>query len=128
MKRGAIHTEKAAAPWGPWSMGYRAGDFVFVGGQGPIDHETGKLEGVTIQRQTRITLENMKAILEAAGCSMRDVVKVHVLLTDMEDFAGMNEAYEEYFSPPYPTRMTYGTALTVPGMKVEMDAVAYTGK
>ena len=59
---------------------------------------------------------------------MRDVGKVQVLLTDMGDFAGMNEVYMEFFSEPYPTRMTYGTALTVPGMKVEMDAIAYVGK
>lgn len=123
-----IHTEKAPEPWGPWSMGIRAGDFVFVGGQGPIDPTTGKLNGTTIQEQTRLTLTSMKAILEAGGYGMKDVVKVHVLLTDMADFAGMNEVYKEFFSPPYPTRMTYGTALTVPGMKVEMDAVAFVGK
>lgn len=123
-----IHTEKAPEPWGPWSMGIRAGDFVFVGGQGPIDPKTGKLKGATIQEQTRLTLQCMKAILEAGGHSMKDVVKVQVLLTDMADFAGMNEVYTEFFTRPYPTRMTYGTALTVPGMKVEMDAVAYVGK
>jgi len=123
-----INTEKSAAPWGPWSKGIRAGDFIFVGGQGPIDPQTGKLSGNTIQEQTRLTLESIRVILEADGSSMRDVVKVQVLLTDMGDFAGMNEVYGEFFSEPYPTRMTYGTALTVPGMKVEMDAIAYVGK
>ncbi len=124
----AIRTDKVATPWGPWTPGLRAGDFVFVGGQGPIDPASGKLKGSSIQEQTKLTLESMKAVLEAAGASMSDVVKVHVLLTDMKDFAGMNEVYRTFFSEPFPTRMTYGTALTVPGMKVEMDAVAYVGK
>jgi len=123
-----IHTDKAPEPWGPWSMGIRAGDFVFIGGQGPVDPNTGKVKGSTIQEQTRLTLESMKGILEAGGYSMKDVVKVQVLLTDMSDFAGMNEVYTEFFSQPYPTRMTYGTALTAPRMKVEMDAIAYVGK
>lgn len=124
----AIKTDKVPAPWGPWSPGFRAGDFVFVGGQGPIDPKTGKLKGSTIQEQTKLTLECMKAILEAADATMADVVKVHVLLTDLNDFAGMNEVYQTFFSEPYPTRMTYGTGLSVPGMRVEMDAVAYTGE
>jgi 2-iminobutanoate/2-iminopropanoate deaminase len=120
-----IWTDGIAAPWGPWTPGFRAGDFVFVGGQGPIDPETGKLKGETIQEQTRLTLESMKAVLEAAGASMGDVVKVQVLLTEMEDFSGMNEVYRTFFSEPYPTRITYGVALSVPGMRVEMDAIAY---
>jgi len=123
-----IHTDKSAQPWGPWSMGIRAGDMVFVGGQGPIDPKSGKLRGTTIQEQTRLTLESIRVILEAGGYSMKDVVKVQVLLADMDDFAGMNEVYREFFSEPYPTRMTYGTALSVTGMKVEMDAIAYVGK
>lgn len=109
-------------------MGIRAGDMVFVGGQGPIDPKSGKLRGTTIQEQTRLTLESIRVILEAGGYSMKDVVKVQVLLADMDDFAGMNEVYREFFSEPYPTRMTYGTALSVTGMKVEMDAIAYVGK
>jgi len=124
----AVRTDKVATPWGPWTPGFRAGDFVFVGGQGPIDPATGKLKGSTVQEQTRLTLESMKAVLEAAGAAMADVVKVHVLLTDLKDFAGMNEVYRTFFSEPYPTRMTYQVGLSVPGMKVEMDAVAYVGK
>ncbi len=123
-----LHTDKSAQPWGPWSMGIRVGDMVFVGGQGPIEPATGTLKGETIEEQTRLTLESMQAILEVGGYSMKDVVKVQVLLADMEDFAGMNDVYREFFSEPYPTRMTYGVALSVPGMKVEMDAIAYVGK
>lgn len=123
-----IHTDKSAQPWGPWSMAIRAGDTVYVGGQGPIDPATGKLSGATIQEQTSLTLQSMQVILEAGGYSMKDVVKVQVLLTDMEDFSGMNEVYREFFSEPFPTRITYGVALSVPGMKVEMDAIAYVGE
>ena len=124
----AIRTDRIAAPWGPWTPGFRAGDFVFVGGQGPIDAATGKLKGSTIQEQTKLTLESMKAVLEAAGATMADVVKVHVLLAEMNDFAGMNEVYRMFFSEPYPARITYQVGLSVPGMRVEMDAVAYVGK
>ena len=120
-----IRTDGIAAPWGPWTPGIRAGDFIFVGGQGPIDPETGQLKGESIQEQTRLTLESMKAVLEAAGASMDDVVKVQVLLTNLEDFSGMNGVYRTFFSEPYPTRITYGVALSVPGMRVEMDAIAY---
>ena len=120
-----IWTDRIAAPWGPWTPGIRVGDFIFVGGQGPIDPETGTLRGETIQEQTRLTLESIKAVVEAAGASMDDVVKVQVLLTDLEDFSGMNGVYRTFFSEPYPTRITYGVVLSVPGMRVEMDAIAY---
>ena len=123
-----LKTDKAPAAAGPWSAGWRAGDFVFVAGQGPIDPKTGKLTGATIQEQTRRTLENVKAVVEAAGASMADVVKVSVILTDMSNFAGMNEIYKMYFSEPFPARMTYGAALVVPGMLVEIDAIAYAGE
>jgi len=120
-----IWTDGIAAPWGPWTPGFRAGDFIFVGGQGPIDPETGQLKGESIQEQTRLTLESIRAVLEAAGASMDDVVRVQVLLTDLEDFSGMNGVYRTFFSEPYPTRITYGVALSVPGMRVEMEAIAY---
>ena len=122
-----IWTDGIAAPWGPWTPGFRAGDFIFVGGQGPIDPKTGKLKGETIQEQTQLTLQSMQAVLEAAGASLADVVKIQVLLTDMEDFSGMNEVYRLFFGKPYPARITYGVNLTVPGMRVEMDAIAYVG-
>lgn len=123
-----IKTDKAPVAWGPWSAGFRVGDFIFVGGQGPIDPKTGKLKGTTVQEQTRLTLENMKAVFEAGGEGLADVLKVQVLLTDMADFQGMNEVYRTFFPEPFPARMTYGTALTVPDMRVEMDAIAYVGK
>lgn len=127
MKR-IINTDKAPAAIGPYSQGYRAGDFIFVSGQGPLNPQTGKIEGNTIEQQTRQTLENIKAILKADGASMGDVVKVSVLLTDLGNFKPMNEVYKTFFSEPFPARMTYGAGLALPNMLVEIDAIAYIGE
>lgn len=123
-----IKTDKAPAAVGPYSQGYRAGDFVFVAGQGPLDPQTGKVQGDTIEEQTSNTLENIKAILEASGAGMRDVVKVTVILTDLAYFKRMNEVYKTFFAEPFPARVTYGAGLALPKMMVEIDAVAYVGE
>lgn len=123
----AVVTDKAPAPAGPYTPGLVAGEYVFVSGQGPFDPHT-KAMPDSIEAQTAQTLENVKAILEAAGSSMADVVKVTVLLTDLAEFLQMNEVYEQYFSEPLPTRTTFGVALPRPGMRIEIDAVAYVGK
>lgn len=123
-----IRTDKAPAAVGPYSQGYRAGDFIFVAGQGPLDPQTGTVKGDTIEEQTRQTLENIKAILEANGASMKDVVKVTAVLTDLSNFKPMNEVYKTFFSEPFPARITYGSALVLPKMLVEIDAIAYVGK
>lgn len=122
-----IKTDKAPAAVGPYSQGYRAGDFIFVAGQGPLDPQTGKVKGGPIEEQTRQTLENIKAILEASGASMSHVVKVTVILTDLANFKRMNEVYKTFFSEPFPPRITYGAGLALPDMMVEIDAVAYVG-
>lgn len=126
--RKIIKTDKAPAAIGPYSQGYRAGDFIFVSGQGPLNPQTGKIQGDTIEEQTRQTLENIKAILEADGASMEDVVKVSVLLTDLANFKPMNEVYKTFFSEPFPARITYGAGLALPNMLVEIDAIAYVGE
>jgi len=123
-----IKTDKAPAAVGPYSQGYKAGDFIFVAGQGPLDPQTGKVQGDTIEEQTRRTLENIKAILEAGGASMRDVVKVTVIITDLANFRPMNEVYKSFFYEPFPARITYGAGLALPGMLVEIDAIAYVGE
>ncbi|MBE9514010.1 MAG: Rid family detoxifying hydrolase [Dehalococcoidia bacterium] len=123
-----IKTDKAPAAIGPYSAGFKAGDYIFVSGQGPLNPRTGKIENNTIEEQTRQTLENIKAILEAGGSSMADVVKVSVLLTDLANFKAMNEVYKTFFSEPFPARITYGTGLALPNMLIEIDAVAYLGK
>jgi 2-iminobutanoate/2-iminopropanoate deaminase len=123
-----IKTDKAPAAIGPYSQGYKAGDYIFVSGQGPLDPQTGKVKGDTIEEQTRQTLENIKAILQANGASMKDVVKVTVVLTDLSNFKPMNEVYKTFFSEPFPARITYGASLALTGMLVEIDAIAYVGK
>ena len=123
-----IKTDKVLVSKVPFSQGFRAGDFVFVSGLGPFDPKTGTLQGRTIKEQTKQTLENVKAILDAGGASMKDVIKVSVLLSDAENFEQMNEVYKTFFSEPFPARICYGVTLMRPDMLVEIDAIAYIGK
>ncbi len=112
-------------PRGPYSPAVRAGDYIFVSGQGPIDPETDRMETGDIRRQTRLVLANIERILAAAGATMKDVVKCHVYLADAGDFAAMNEVYAEIFGEAKPARTTVVTGFVLPDMKVEIDAVAY---
>ncbi|MFA4016548.1 MAG: hypothetical protein RUDDFDWM_001658 [Candidatus Fervidibacterota bacterium] len=122
-----IVSENAPKPVGPYSPAIRVGDFVFVSGQGAIDPQTGKLVGETIEEQTRRTLENIRALLEAAGASMADCVKVTVHLADINMFSRFNAVYSEYFPDPKPARTTVQSTL-LPGMLVEIDVIAYAPK
>ena len=126
MEKQRISTTTGAQPVGAYSQGLRAGDFVFVSGQGPLDPKTGKVVGDTIEEQTARVLENIKAILEAGDASMADVVKVSAHLSDMSLFDRYNRVYASYFPDPKPTRTTVGSQL--PGILVEIDAIAYVGK
>lgn len=125
MAKEQIRTGEAAAPGGAYSQGIRAGDFVYVSGQGPIDPTTGAVVGETIEEQTERTLENVKAILEAGGATMADVVKSTVHLSDLALFDRYNGVYSSYFPDPKPVRTTVGSALL--GIMVEIDVVAYVG-
>jgi 2-iminobutanoate/2-iminopropanoate deaminase len=115
-----VRTDKAPAPKGPYSQGRRVGNLLFVAGQGPFDAK-GNLVGTTIVEQTKATLANVKAIVEAGGATLADVVKVNVYLTDLADFAAMNEVYASFFPEPYPVRTTVQAGLL--GFLVEIDAV-----
>ena len=117
----AVRTDKAPAPKGPYSQGRRAGGLLFVAGQVPFDLE-GNLVGPGIAEQTRAALQNVKAIVEAAGATLADVVKVNVYLADLEHFAAMNEVYRAFFTEPFPARTTVQAGLL--GFLVEIDAVA----
>lgn len=112
-------------PRGPYSPCVRAGDFLFVSGQGPVDTSNDTISYGDIQHETRLTLNNVKKILEAAGAAMTDVVKVNVYLKDGKDFAAMNEIYREYFGDQRPARTTVAVAFADPTMKVEIDCIAY---
>lgn len=113
------------APKYPFSPAIKAGDYIFVSGQGGFeDPDTGKaVEG--IEDQTRLCLENIKRVLEAAGSSLDDVVKVTVFLGNVDDFARMNEVYQSYFSQAQPARSTAVTGLVVNNMLIEMECIAY---
>jgi 2-iminobutanoate/2-iminopropanoate deaminase len=126
MTKQLITTTSGAAPMGAYSPGLRVGDFIFVSGQVPRDPSTGKIVGDTIEEQTQRVLENIKAILEAGGASLADVVKVSAHLSDLALFDGYNQVYSTYFSDPKPTRTTVGSQLL--GFLIEIDAIAYVGK
>ena len=126
MPKQQIVTQSGPAPRGAYSPGLRVGDFVFVSGQGSVDPATGKIVGETIEEQTARTLENVKAILEAGGATMADVVKVTAHLTDLSLFDRYNRVYATYFPDPKPARTTVGSQLL--GILVEIDAIAYVGK
>ena len=98
--RNAILTDKAPKPVGPYSQGIIEGNFIFVAGQGCINPATGLLERGDVRSETKQTFANLKAILEAAGSSLDDVVKCNVYLRDINDFAAMNEVYQTFFTQP----------------------------
>ncbi len=119
-----IKTDSAPAAIGPYSQAICAGNMVFVSGQLGIDPKTGQLAADSVQAQTRAALENLKAILAAAGCKMNNVVQTQVFLADIKDFAAMNEIYAQYFAQPYPARAAVQVAALPKGGLVEIMAVA----
>ncbi len=120
-----IFPANTPTPRGPYSPAVIAGDFIYVSGQGPVDTVTDKMSYGDIQHETRLTLNNIKRILEASGASMSNVVKCNVYLRDGNDFQAMNEVYREYFGEQRPARTTVAVAFADPTMKVEIDCIAY---
>jgi reactive intermediate/imine deaminase len=120
-----ISPEGLPTPRGPYSPAVRAGDFLFVSGQGPTDPATNDFSFGDIQHETRLVLNNIKAILEGCGASMGDVVKCSVFLSDGRDFGAMNAVYAEFFGDQKPARTTVEAKFAVPQMKVEIDCIAY---
>jgi 2-iminobutanoate/2-iminopropanoate deaminase len=123
--RDAIATSQAPSAIGPYSQAIRAGDFLFVSGQIPLDPVTGSLVQGGIADQTHRVLQNLGAILTAAGSSFDQVVKTTVYLFDMSEFAAMNEVYGTYFPSPAPARATVQAARLPRDVRVEIDLVAY---
>jgi len=114
-----------AAPRGPYSPAVRAGDFIYVSGQVPVDPATNQLQLSDVQGETRLVLNNVRRVLEGCGASLADVVRCTVFLADGKDFAAMNEVYAEFFGEHKPTRTTVACQFVLPGMKVEIDCIAY---
>ena len=124
MPKKHVTTDKAPQPIGPYSQGVIAGGFLFVSGQIPIDPATNELVGGDIQTQTRRVLDNLVGILKDAHLGPEDVVKTTVFLTDLNEFAGMNEVYARYFGKEPPARSTIQAAALPRGVKIEMDLIA----
>jgi 2-iminobutanoate/2-iminopropanoate deaminase len=120
-----IFPPTAPTPRGPYSPAVRAGDFIYVSGQGPIDVLTDKLSPGDITHETDLVLNNIRQILESCGATMADVVKCSVFLKDGRDFAAMNEVYAKYFGQNRPARTTVEAQFANPEMRVEIDCVAY---
>ena len=128
MAKRVIQTDKGAPPRGAYSQGWRAGDFVFVTGTGPLGPD-GTVQGHTIEEQTDITIDDVEAILKTEGATLDDVVKVSAHRLDTSLFPRYNAVYARRFRKPYPARTTVGSALRlVPGMMIEIDAIAYVGE
>ena len=123
--REEIRTDKAPAAVGPYSQAVRVGDFLFCSGQIPLDPVAGTMVGGEFAAQARRVLENLSAVLSAAGASMADVVRTTIFLTDLADFAALNEIYAGYFEAPFPARSTVQVAALPRGARVEIDAMAY---
>jgi len=120
----AIKTTKAPGAIGPYSQGIKTGNLVFSSGQLPIDLSVSEELITDVKEATRATLNNVKYILEEGGAKMDDVVKVTIFLTDMKDFAQVNEVYAEFFSEPYPARSCYAVAGLPKGAIIEIEAIA----
>jgi 2-iminobutanoate/2-iminopropanoate deaminase len=123
MTRNAITTDELPAPVGPFSVAVDGGNLLFVSGQVAQDPATGKLIDGDTGRQTAQILSNLAVVLAAAGKTLGDVVRVGVYLTDMTDFAAMNDVYGMHFTNPYPARTTIGVAALPLGAAVEIDVV-----
>ena len=120
-----IFPHHAPTPRGPYSPAVRAGDFIFVSGQGPVDPVTDKIAPGGIKDQTRVTLNNVRTILQACGATLDDVVKCSVFLKDAGEFKQMNEVYAEFFPANRPARTTIEAKFHNAEMLVEVDCVAY---
>ena len=120
----AIHTEKAPKAIGPYSQAIKVGNLVFASGQVPIVPATGEFVEGDIKEQTRQSLTNTKHILEEAGTNLQHVVKTTVFLSDMADFAAMNEVYAEFFSQPFPARSAVAVKTLPKNALVEVECIA----
>ena len=123
----AVSTTAAPKALGPYSQAIRAGQFLFVSGQVPIDPATNQLIQGTIAEETRRVFENIGAILKAGGASFQHVVRATVYLADLSDFAAMNDVYATFFPAPQPARSTIQAARLPRDARIEVDVIAFLG-
>lgn len=126
MAKSAIETTDAPAAIGPYSQAVRSGNMVFCSGQLGLDPETGELVAGGVEAQARRIFSNLRAILKAAGAQPDDIVRTTIYLTDLGDFARVNEIYADFFAEPFPSRVTIGVASLPKGAVIEIDATAIT--
>jgi 2-iminobutanoate/2-iminopropanoate deaminase len=126
-QRTVVSTDKAPGAIGPYSQAISLGEFVFCSGQLPLDPSNGQLLTGSIEEQTRRVLDNLSAVLEAAGSSLKQVVKTTIFLADMNDFASVNAVYGEYFAEEPPARSTVQVARLPKDARVEIEAIALRG-
>jgi len=123
MPRIPVHSDRAPAAIGPYSQAVRRGDTVFLSGQIPLDPDTGLLVEGDIEEQARRAFDNLRAVCEAAGGTLDDVVRLGLYLTDLDQFARVNQVMSEYFGAPFPARSTIGVASLPRGARFEVDAI-----
>jgi reactive intermediate/imine deaminase len=123
MSKEIIFTEKAPKAIGPYSQAVKANGFLFVSGQIPLNPATGDLMNASIEDQAEQVIKNLTSICEAANLTLSDIVKLTIYITDMKDFAVVNEAMLKHFKEPYPARATLEVSALPLGVNVEMDAI-----
>jgi 2-iminobutanoate/2-iminopropanoate deaminase len=123
----AVSSESAPKALGPYSQAIRAGQFLFVSGQVPIDAGTGELVQGGIAEQTRRVFQNIGEVLRAGGASFEHVARTTVYLADLDDFAAMNEVYATFFTAPQPARSTIQAARLPRNARIEIDVIAFLG-
>lgn len=127
MPRTPIHSPRAPKAIGPYSQAIRSGNTLYLSGQTPLDPDTGEMVPGGIEEQATRVFENLQAVLTAAGASFDDVVRVAIYMTDLGNFAAVNEVMKRYFREPYPARSTIGVAALPRGAAVEIDLMAAMG-
>ena len=125
MQKEAIKTDQAPQAIGPYSQAIRLGQLIFLSGQTPLDPATGQMVEGDIAAQTIRVMENLTAVLAAAGSSFADVVKTNIYLADMGDFTQVNEVYGRYLASPQPARSTIAVLGLPRGARIEIDVIAY---
>ena len=126
MSKEIISTENAPQAIGPYSQAVKAGGLMFISGQIPLNPETGDLISGSIEDEANQVLQNIKSICEAAGHGMEDIVKITIFLTDLGNFATVNEVMKKHFSEPYPARATVEISGLPLGVNIEIEAIVST--
>ena len=124
MSKKIIQTPLAPAPIGPYSQAVQAGQMVFTSGQIAIDPVSNTYEPAAVEKETELVMKNLEALLEAAGCGFKDVVKTSIFLQSMTDFAAVNQVYSRYFTDHFPARETVEVACLPKSCKVEISMIA----